>query len=420
MKHQKELLARHWPEQAPALPETADWLVETVRFRHRGRMVLEVRFSYNRAAQTWNRERQDFRVFLAHAAGEFIVQYRDGVRYCDLTAAMRRGDCWSAPRSCYPWIEPEDEARIARTLGAQKTQNHQLDNLDRWMAEQVARRAAEKRARAGYLPDEWVSKCPEELPEGVLDFIRRTVLPEDSTLVYKRGNVRGTCFRCGRTVRASAGARFRQDRAVTCPDCGAQVLCVLEGGSAWKAGFVANLAFCQKGTDGESVFIRHFHLRRDPSARFERPEDWLEECARYALRGNQAAMWVREAKERSTWSGLSPCIRYRLPDWRRSGRIYVYDGRYYFMAEGAAEVFTGTRLQYCRLEEYLAHAPLNRLNPIRYLYEFTRYPVLNFCGRRAITRWWTRRSGGWTAGAGAACAGSGPRCGRRSRSPCGC
>ena len=374
MKHQKELLERPWLFKEPELAERVQWQVETAQFNHRGLRMLEVRFYYNRNHLTWEAERYDFRVFLKKTAGEFIVQFRDKISRCDLRGAMGRTKYCGTPLSCYPWMEQKDEERIARVLGTSKTRNHQMDNLDRWMREQLERDLQARRAAAGYIPDEWVSRCPEALPEGLETYIRQTVLPEDDVLAYQKGGVRGTCFRCGRQVR-SRGQRFKQHEIVRCPDCGEEVLCVLEGGDSWRADYTANVAFCQRGTDGETVFVRHFHLRRDPSARYERPADWLTECARYAFRGNQAAMWQKERKE-SCLLGRSPV--YRLAAWTRSRRFCVYDGSYYFMEDGAEEAFRGTRLEYCQLHEYVTHLRPGETNPIRYLYEFTRCPVLEF------------------------------------------
>ena len=47
--------------------------------------------------------------------------------------------------------------------------------------------------------DEDYRLCPEALPEGLIDYIRREVLPEDKVIIYKKGNVHGTCSVCGRT-----------------------------------------------------------------------------------------------------------------------------------------------------------------------------------------------------------------------------
>lgn len=65
----------------------------------------------------------------------------------------------------------------------------------------MKKRSMEKR---GELMDEDYRLCPEALPEGMIDYIRREVLPKDRVIIYKRGNVNGICTVCGTQVRAMA------------------------------------------------------------------------------------------------------------------------------------------------------------------------------------------------------------------------
>ncbi len=118
-----------------------------------------------------------------------------------------------------------------------KTGNHQLDNLCKWIEQtrqEMKKRSMEER---GELMDEDYRLCPEALPEGMIDYIRRDVLPEDRVIIYKKGNVHGTCSVCGRKVHAR-GRRFVQGTRVNCPNCGTGVSCVLENGSVFASNYI--------------------------------------------------------------------------------------------------------------------------------------------------------------------------------------
>ena len=53
------------------------------------------------------------------------------------------------------------------------------------------------------IPDEALELCPEELPDGLISWVRREIIDMDNTLLYKRGNVRGLCYICGKKVKES-------------------------------------------------------------------------------------------------------------------------------------------------------------------------------------------------------------------------
>lgn len=62
-----------------------------------------------------------------------------------------------------------------------------MDNLCKWIKQtrqEMKKRSMEKR---GELMDEDYRLCPEALPEGLIDYIRREVLPEDRVIIYKEG-----------------------------------------------------------------------------------------------------------------------------------------------------------------------------------------------------------------------------------------
>lgn len=85
--------------------------------------------------------------------------------------------------------------------------NHMLPELSRWIEDAMEQeREAEARARGELEDDEVTRLCPDELPEGLVEYIRNTMLPQDRVLLYKKGNARGTCFVCGRQVYANGDA----------------------------------------------------------------------------------------------------------------------------------------------------------------------------------------------------------------------
>lgn len=278
--------------------------------------------------------------------------------------------------TCYPDISSKDETALGKWLGKNpsESQNHLMIELHNWVqeaweAEQIAE--AEKR---GEILDTDVDLCPEQLPDGLIQYIRNTVLPEDNVLLYKKGNVRGVCFLCGEKVHAIT-KRFRQGEFAECPNCGRRVLSILEGGVSWKSSYVANIAALQRGVDGRTVFIRQWHLLRDESARWEKIEDHLQEVARYAIRGNRVAKWQHEIKENYYMS----TERYRINHWERMRNVTeVYDGGYYlFLPDDLSQVFDGTSLKYCTVEQYCYNAAAAySKNPIRFMMDWVRYPAI--------------------------------------------
>ncbi|MBR4954118.1 MAG: hypothetical protein IKZ30_06315, partial [Oscillospiraceae bacterium] len=221
--------------------------------------------------------------------------------------------------------------------------------------------------------DEDLNLCPEELPEGLALWVRREILSKDATLLYRKGNIRGLCYVCGEEVRATR-ERFKADFYVNCPNCGARVRCVLSTGTRWLSDYVDNIAAAQMGEDGKTVFIRQWHVLRDPRARFERIEDWLQEYGRYAIRGEAVAKWLHEVKD--TW-GYYNHLRYRTDAWERNAQFSrIYDGNYTFYIPSIAPTVAGTPLQYKAIEKYAGE--VRNANIIRYMVDAARYPVLEF------------------------------------------
>lgn len=363
------------------------WKVEVRRPVVSGERLLTVDFLRNTECTAYKREDSSFRIVCGKKSREVR-----GIMAADADKPVRVTDealrAISGCRHEYILISEKDEAALSRFLGG-ASQNHYIDLLADWAEEVREERKKRERQKRGELMDEDYRLCPEALPAGLLEFIRETVLPEDDTLVYKKGNVRGLCYACGQTVRAR-GQRFRQNERVRCPNCGQEVICVLEGSSAFRADFVENVVAVQKGADGETVFFRQWLIQRDPSAHWERIEVFLKETARYAVRGRKTAKWQRESKENYYMN----CERYDMEEWTRWSDNRIYDGGYYFCPAGAAEVLKGTAMQYADWEGYLADNTSHWKNPVHFLEYHAKYPVMEFLWKKGYKNIVYERVGG--------------------------
>lgn len=331
-----------------------------------GERLLVVDFLENTACVSYKRETPSFRIVCGKKSREVKGITHEGKIQQKVLDFFRRfaGE--------YAIISPREEEALRRFLKAEKTGNHQLDNLCKWIEQ--TRREMKKRSmeERGKLMDEDYRLCPEALPEGLIDYIRREVLPKDRVIIYKRGNVNGICTVCGTQVHAM-GRRFTQSAYATCPNCGARVPCVLEDGCAFAANYIENIVAVQKGTDGKTVFFRQWLLRRDHTARWEHIEDFLQETVRYAIRGAKTAKWQKQGK----WNYYMKTERYELDEWTRWSDNRIYDGGYYFYTGGIEEALSGTAMQYADLEGYLEEKRHNR-NPIYFLEYHAKYPVIEF------------------------------------------
>ena len=334
-----------------------------------GERLLVVDFLENLSCTAYRRDMPSFRIVCAKKSKEVKGINHEG------RIQQKVLNCFSTPMwwyNEYVLISPREEEALRRFLKAEKTENHQMDNLCKWIKQtrqEMKKRSMEER---GELMDEDYRLCPEALPEGLINYIRREVLPNDRVIIYKRGNVNGICTVCGTQVHAR-GRRFTQSAYATCPNCGARVICVLEDGCAFAANYIENIVAVQKGTDGETVFFRQWLLHRDNSARWEHIEDFLQETVRYAIRGNKTAKWQKQGKE----SYYMRTERYELDEWTRWQDNRIYDGSYFFYTGGIEEALRGTAMQYADLEGYLEERGHNK-NPIYFLEYHARYPVIEF------------------------------------------
>ena len=331
-----------------------------------GERLLVVDFLENLSCTAYRRDMPSFRIVCAKKSREVKGITHEGKIQQKVLDSFRRfaGE--------YAMISLREEEALRRFLKTEKTGNHQLDNLCKWIEQtrqEMKKRSMEER---GELMDEDYRLCPEALPEGMIDYIRRDVLPEDRVIIYKKGNVHGTCSVCGRKVHAR-GRRFVQGTRVNCPNCGTGVSCVLENGSVFASNYIENIVAVQKGTDGETVFFRQWLLHRDNSARWEHIEDFLQETVRYAIRGNKTAKWQKQGKE----SYYMRTERYELDEWTRWSDNRIYDGGYYFYTGGIEEALSGTAMQYADLDGYSAAERHNK-NPIYFLEYHAKNPVIEF------------------------------------------
>lgn len=315
----------------------------------------------------------DFRLICSKKQNKTAILYRGSqkAKREELDSAIRK--CGTSSKWCYPEISEADEKSLGKWLGATSTDNHMIPELQAWTRRAVQSEILAERDARGELRDEDVDLCPEELPADLVQYIRTRVIPEDRTLIYKKGNTRGICFQCGRNVRATGGKRFRQSEVIRCPECGSVVTAYLETSDRFKVDYVQNIATIQKGTDGKTLFIRQWHILRDMTAQWEDIPGQLQEIARYGIRGNKVARWQKETKSNWYWS----TYRERLDKWSRvKNDARTYDGSYYFHLPLDWETeLEGTSLQFCDLQGYMRSKDCKSdLEPIRLLMDWARYP----------------------------------------------
>ena len=232
--------------------------------------MLVVDFLENTACVSYKRETPSFRIVCGKKSREVKGITHEGKIQQKVLDSFRRfaGE--------YAMISPREEEALRRFLKAEKTGNHQLDNLCTWVEQTRQEMKKRSMGERGELMDEDYRLCPEALPEGMIDYIRREVLPKDRVIIYKRGNVNGICTVCGTQVRAM-GRRFTQSTRVNCPNCGARVSCVLEDGCAFAANYIEISLRCRRGRRRNRCSSGNGLLHRDNSARWEHIENFLQE-----------------------------------------------------------------------------------------------------------------------------------------------
>ena len=406
MKIDKRIKAIPWPEPWMGRNDRQHLRVtvaQPVTDGHRV-LLLTVTRNQNHQIAPWRAEPvgQDFRLVCCKTKGAedvaYITELGKGAPRKTLEEAVRGWQ--TSPATCYPEISEKDEAILCRWLGVTPMQkkesryNHALDMLNDWTTEAIKIAKERESREKGDFVDDDVDLCPEELPAGLLDYIRRAILPEDDVLIYKKGNVRGTCYLCGHKVTAQPGQRFVQYGIADCPFCGQRVRTFLDGGAAFAAENLENVATIQLGTDGVTLFIRQWRILRpdDPDTLREDPASCMKEVARYAVRGKYAAKWQKEAKE----AYYMRAYRYDLRAWVRvKNPANVYDGGYYFfIPENWREIVATTSLKYIDLAGYEARRESAKKlkeetyygqNMIRFILDWARYPAVELFWKAGYT-----------------------------------
>lgn len=310
------------------------------------------------------------RVVVSNRQKDFAVREADKTRY-----ARRRVDWFD--RYTYAEVDEKSEKVLCTLCGVRNDGNHGLEALKTRLDSYYSAQIEQARAARGLIADDDVGDCPRDMPDGLVDFVRREIIEHDHTLVYKKGNIRGTCAYCGVKVHARH-ERFKQYSFVTCPNCGERVQCILENSAANSACEVGAVSALQKGKDGD-LWIRTWLVRRNNNAEYPRLKDNLIESARYLIRGRKAAMWT--GYERSM---------------ERSKNIYNYYYGGKFFDGNLAEVVQGTPLQYAQLADYAA----NNNDTLMYCINFCRFPIMEFLWKRGYKRMVHEKNSGYNGGHG--------------------
>ena len=324
----------------------------------------------------------DFRVVLSKKLKDYRIFTKENPRshQKSLHQCFIQKEGWCGP-SRFSYFEADEKTMkiIAEIIPGkiEDSGNHGLPELEHELDMIRDAKKKERDKAMGKIEDDLVYECPEELPPGLEDFVRQHILPKDKVIIYKKGNCRGTCSVCGQKVTG----RFVQSESVRCPVCGTMVICILENSARWKAEHVDNVAFMQKGKDGETVFIRQIRIERDVSVQYEPFERYIEETARYAIRGNQCATWQHFRRESRMWGSYE----YKTKYWERMRNRGVYDGWYTFWDETVDEAVQRTKLQYASIRDYLQNEQIRHPNVIKYIMDCARYPVMEFLYKKGFT-----------------------------------
>lgn len=381
MKIPKKLRTRPLAESC-AINELMPWTVAVsmpVADRERFLCVDFIKNENFQQKSSWRSAPDTFRVICSKKQSDYkFVVKSDGFKRRTLRDAIY---AVSSPSVVYVNISERAEEMLRRWTGAEST-NHQIDNLCDWCERTRQEQIQMRRAARDEFADEDYRLCPSDIPAELEKWIVEEVLPDDTTLIYKKGNVRGFCHACGTPAR-TAGQRFRQYERTYCPNCGTRVTAILEGSKAFEADYVRNVAIAQKSKDGNTLFIRMWHLMRDPRADYANVAAHLEEYQRFAIRDNHVARWVSEYKEPA---GIFNTVRCKHESWQRANGTQVYDAPYRLCTDNIREATTGTRLQYADIEGYVNDESRKYKNPIRLMVDFARYPVLEFIQKGGYTK----------------------------------
>lgn len=384
-----------WPEPAQETLEhsTQPWEMHVNMPVADGERVLLLTCirnpNYTRYSWSCHEKPTDFRLLVSKKHGDYRIIDRAG----KVSTGSERiwGGRNTESEILGMGIRPEEEERIRRFIGEKgerRTRNHQVNNLWDYAVElREAKREERKRSRGEIMVEE-VYECPEELPEGFVQYVKREIVDKDNTLIYKKGGKRGLCYQCGARVKLEPGSkRFRNYQYTKCPNCGSECIAILEGGQAWLADNVCETAAFQKKDDG-TLFIRIFRIRRDPEGEYKDLRSYLWEFERYAIRGKYTRRWTRERRKNTGWGSLSTVEIIPLDFWETNNQGYINIDRVF--SGNMPEVLEGTSLQYVCMKDYITK---RRYNPPYYAICAARYPVMEFLYKRGYTKLIEQRVG---------------------------
>ncbi|WMI81575.1 PcfJ domain-containing protein [Anaerotignum sp. MB30-C6] len=337
----------------------------------KGERLLIVTFTPNTGYQQRSYEREfiELRVICKKKNGTPIIINRFGSQKKAFI-----NELWSRYWN-YALIEEEDKKRITSYIKSNETNtSYLIRELLTWVKKSWDEDALQKKKSQGKILDEDFALCPEELPEGMVEWIRQYILPADKVILHKKGGWKGRCYVCGQEVEANQNRRFKHCTNNICPECGSVVTCYRDTSDAWNTTTVENIVAVQKGTDGKTIFFRQWRLLRDHTAKWEDIPRCLKEVTRYAIRGKETTKWQKEGKD----NYYMRCERYTLDNWTRWSGNHIYDNGYCFYLGNTKEELVGTQMQYADLEGYLREARGHNRNPIYFLEYFVKYPVTEF------------------------------------------
>ena len=218
--------------------------------------------------------------------------------------------------------------------------------------------------------------CPDKIPERVIREAKRQIKRDNFLRIDFEHPSRGYCYLCGKEVKAGPSRRYRfRIGTDKCPNCKKTVFCAIDGSSfTWDSHFIANLGTIERGSDGKTVFVREWHLKRLAENGWHGP-DQLVEVARYAVRGKSIGKWTHEHRGRFFQNVYYD--RFLIWQMETRKKLSVYDDGFIMVLPTKAQmkkITRGTSLQYMDIhdyEEYTKDSSLGR-NDFAFMASFVR------------------------------------------------
>lgn len=226
---------------------------------------------------------------------------------------------------------------------------------------------------------EEIKNIPKALPKGLLEYVRKEMLPCDNVLLYDRDHPKlGYCYLCGAAVRKERG-RFRQGEVSECPSCGEKVWTYLRDGVQFSTDYVGNVMTIQKGKRGV-IWLREWHVRRGEERGISAKD--LQPTNAWAIKDADVCKWMLEEKISEFFGNV---YRHRHEEYQRSKRIvYSLDGFYnFYLSDNWDDIVAGTSLQYLNIRSALEK---KTANPLRLILDWVRFPAVEKLQKAGFTR----------------------------------